>query len=444
MKMRKRSLRETGKSMLLVFLALSAFYLAARSQLAPEFPGQLSFGSVVSDLADWFKKGSGSGSAAARLTEAAIPVRIAVYNSTGRRGVQYNAAEADDLFGQVGGLLAEALDTAEAPSKITEAEWRKALTATGCYFDFLGNVPLSALSAWLNGDKGNHRLAASARRILVAETGEGETLLYYINAGDGLFYACRTGEILHGRLDKALSFSLSNGAAFAFEQGALYQNVAPYAMMLTQTPEVPVLTVSNPIEGEAGLQLLLKILGFNTHTTSVYPVESGQVVKEGDDSLRITDSGTVAYYSNAQEEQATFPVPCEGETPTQAEAIEAARRLAVQALGSLCGEDARLYLIDIAEQDDGSFNISFGYSVDGAPVLFSDNKAAAQMVVDGKCIRSFTFRFRTYVATEETMALLPERQAVAAMESLKKSGGELLLGYVDGGDTLLHPGWVVR
>lgn len=440
---KRHSFLETGKSVLIGVLALSSLYLALRSQLAPELAGGFSISGAVSKFADWFGSGNFLSSTGSRLPNMESPVRIAVYNATGRRGVQYNKAETDKLFEQVSGILGEALDTAREPVQIKESQWQKALGATGCYFDFLGNIPLAALSAWLNGGEGDSVLTASARRILVAKNGDGETLLYYINASNGLFYACQTGEILQGQLDKALSGSLSNGATFAFEQGALYKRVDPYTMMLTTAPSLSQLNASNPVAGEEGLQLLLKTLGFNSHTTSVYPVEGGRVVKEGNDTLRISDSGTVIYDSAAKGNQATFQVAGKGEGPSQAETVEAIQKLAARAAHSLCGEDVGLYLIHVTALEKGVYRIRFGYSVDGAPVLLSNRGYAAEFLVEGTSVQSFTFRLRAYTASGENAALLPERQAVAALDTVK-SGGELMIGYVDGGENVLQPGWLAR
>jgi hypothetical protein len=61
----------------------------------------------------------------------------------------------------VNSLLAEALGSAKQSVQVTEREWRQALAYESVYFDFLGAVPLRALSAWLNDSQDNQQLSAS-------------------------------------------------------------------------------------------------------------------------------------------------------------------------------------------------------------------------------------------------------------------------------------------
>lgn len=153
---RRRRVLESCKTLLIVLLAVSAVYLAARalvySGLADTGPSGW-VGTLLSLL-----RGEAQPPAATpengQPGMAAQPVRIAIHSGTERFAVQYDQGQVDGIYTSVGGLLGEALASAKTPRPITEEEWRLALQRSGVYFDLLGQVPLDALYAWMGGDAG--------------------------------------------------------------------------------------------------------------------------------------------------------------------------------------------------------------------------------------------------------------------------------------------------
>lgn len=148
---------------------------------------------------------------------AAQPVRIAVCDGVDRFAVQYDPAQADRLFSSVGILLSEALSSAASPHTVPESAWRDALQAPGVWFDFLGELPLEALYAWMGEGGSNPSLTATARQLAVAQDLDGGVSLYYHNESDGLYYACETEVAYTGHMDELVSGHGSNGAFFVFE-----------------------------------------------------------------------------------------------------------------------------------------------------------------------------------------------------------------------------------
>ena len=95
---------------------------------------------------------------------------------------------------------------------------------------------------------------------------------------------------------------------------------------------------------------------------------------------------------------------------------------------------ARLYLSGV-EQVEDSLMVRFVYSLAGAPVQLSSGPAARFWVRQGQ-ITNFELSFRSYAKQENVTALLPVRQAAAALAA-EHPGRELLLVYGDtGGDTV--------
>ena len=120
MKHRNRRLLEWGKNLLILLLACSALYLAARTQL----------GRGV------FQRQSGPGgwreeTSMGEQADLVRPVRMAATLSAGdeltRYGVQYDTEGCDSLFQRAARPLMEALSCAQSPQPVSRQAWEEAL-----------------------------------------------------------------------------------------------------------------------------------------------------------------------------------------------------------------------------------------------------------------------------------------------------------------------------
>ena len=84
------------------------------------------------------------------IVGAAQPLIITLSTEAGRQSAQYDFAALDELYGQYGSLLAQALESAETPQTCTRTEFYAALRGTGAAFCFPGAISPSVLGAWLN------------------------------------------------------------------------------------------------------------------------------------------------------------------------------------------------------------------------------------------------------------------------------------------------------
>lgn len=84
------------------------------------------------------------------IVGAAQPLIITLSTEAGRQSAQYDFAALDELYGQYGSLLAQALESAETPQACTRTEFYAALRGTGAAFCFPGAISPSVLGAWLN------------------------------------------------------------------------------------------------------------------------------------------------------------------------------------------------------------------------------------------------------------------------------------------------------
>ena len=444
---RRHSGLERLKSLLIVLLTLSALALTLRVLLFNELAGQGPRG-WLDNLTSLFRQeqtaSTGDPGGSIQSSAAAQPVRLSVSDGSERFAVQYDTAQTDQMFSSLGILLSEALSSAAAPSEVTEQAWRDALCAPGVWFDFLGDIPLEALYAWMVEGGSNPNLTAAARQVAVARDDGGGVSLYYHNVEDGLYYACRTAVAYEGHMDELVTGYGGNGVSFVFEleEGGGYDGLDPYVLLSAATPSPAVFRASTPLSGTDtnAVSALQESLSFQVSSDAIYAIPGGLRLRLGRETLEIGGDGTVTYHTS-EELPIRYPVGEDGCTVT--ELVETTRRLAADTVGRTCGA-ARLYLAGVETGEDGAVTVSFGYSLNGAAVLLPADGCAARFTVQDGQITDYTLRFREYEETAEHSLLLPERQAAAALDALSPEGRELLLCYTDNGGDTVQAGWVAR
>lgn len=452
----RRRVLEWSKSALIALLTLSAVYLAG---CCLSYSGAVggAQGNWVANLVRSFHPATGvavSGHVTGRPMDAAVCIALSTGTRDGqgavtRYAVQYDAESTKKLSDAVSFHLSSALASAKAPDPVTETQWRAALEGPGIYFELLGSVPLRALNIWQRDSAVNPALPekAEVRRLLLAYRGGKNVSLYYINETDGMYYACETAVAYEGtgglqeEIVDEMSKTGPNRAAFAFElqENQAYSALDPYVMITDPLP-ARVYRSSNPmsLQDEARRAALQQALSFPNH----YSVNGEVVIWEGNEKLRIDSIGAATYKAAGQNEP-RYPVDASGTAANAPEMIEAARRVADLTVGAWCGA-AQIYLEGIHQIEDGSWEVSFGYSLNGSAVMLPNGVHAAVFSIRNGRIDAFTLRFRTYEDTGETEPVLPISQAVAAMSALQPEGGTLALCYQDGGDGSVRAGWAAR
>lgn len=436
---------ERLKDLLIVVLTLSALWLAAQTPLVAPLWGLLR--EEGRQAAPGQAQGDSQGTGALPMAMVAnlpvgteLPGSFSVPEGTEgiRCGLQYDQGACQELFQQVAGSLVEALSSAGEPERVSREQWESALTgALGVYMDFQGRIPMPVLAGWLSG--GDTRLTATVRRLALTVWEDGVDL-YYRDEESGNYYRCRSEVADPFSLAGALSGLTDNGAFYAFESEH-YRDLDPDTLLFTQTPAPAVYTAANPMSaGQETLQALVQDLGFPLNSTSFYSTDE-QVARSGDDSVRLSDRGVAQYQYEGRRGGGLFPVLSQGEAGALFDSVETCRRLALSAMGTRCGE-ARLYLMS-AQATERGWEIDFGYSLNGIPVL-TESGRAARFVVEGGEVVQFALYLRSYTNTGTVSLVLPPRQGAAALAARGLAGEELLLTYTETGGDTLSAGWSAR
>lgn len=422
---KNRRMVERVKTLLIVLLSCSAVYLAVRTQIPVSLHSLLPTRTTQ----------SGSQTTQESRIQAAQPLRMAVTLRGGeeslRYGVQYDQEAQDILFQQMYSLLVEALSSAEAPAAVDETSWREALnTSPGIYFDWQDNLPFSVLVGWLSVENG--QLTGSVRRLVLTAQ-ESQAVLYYCGQEETYYRAvCPMVDV--SRLSEAVAGVKDNGAQFAFEQEE-FDGLAPYTLLLGENLTPKIYQASNPLEQEEIQEQVRQTLDFSDDASVSYITSNEQVIRNGNDTLRLAADGSTVTFT-AADGGSRYLVTSSGVYG----AVERCRQLAVDTLGDLCGQ-ARLYLMSVEENGEESWQIEFGYLLDGVPVRLGEEGYAARFQVSGGRVVSFTLCLRSYTDSGTTSVVLPQRQAMAAMEAKGHQGEELLLVYLDTGIQQVSASW---
>ena len=418
---------ELAKDVLILFLTCSAVWLLIQTRMLEPLHNIL--------REDMPQTQMGQTEGGSRI-EAVRPLRIAVNLTagmeTGRYGVQYDQGAADALFQQVAGLLAEGLSSAGQPERVNRYQWEEALTSCpGVYFDFQGDIPLQVLVGWLSGEES--ALDAHVRR-LVLSLWQNQVAFYYQDQRDGYYYRCLTEVVTPQQLESALTGMGTNGARFAFETD-LYQDLDPDTLLTEGGLDPVIYQAANPaVGGQSALAALAEDLDFSVGSSVFYSAGTEQVVRNGNDTLRLTERGIATYLADRG---GVGHFPLSG--ADLFEAVETCRRLAADAMTPCMGE-ARLYLMSVQEVD-GGWQIDFGYCLNGVPVQLDEGSAAQFLVQNGRIDR-FTLRLRSYTASGARGSVMPPLQATAALTAKGMEGDELMLAYLDGGGDSVSATWV--
>lgn len=351
-------------------------------------------------------------------TAAAMPIAVSVKNEAGRCSSQYDFSALDSRYELLGGQLAKALSAVTQTESANEAELQQAVSHNGVVFRYAAALPVQILAQWLGCET---TLSCRADFFVLCESGD--TLRLYLS-GDELL-RCETAAPSQG-LSELIGAAVPDGSFFAFEQEE-YRKLDPFSLLSADAPQLRPAKAQNPCDSRFS-GALASSLGFNPYGDTSYTDNAGNVYfSETNCLLKIENDGFLQLDNS---DAARFSA----ESADAASQIEAARAL-VQKVYTPVGGDARLYLSGFEQTADGAV-CRFDYVLGGTPV--SCGESAAVVTLRGKTVVSMQMQLRKYTLQNETLPLLPPKQAAV----ISKSGAALRLGYADTGAAELSAGWL--
>lgn len=355
-------------------------------------------------------------------SEAAQPLAITVKNAAGRCSFRYDAAAIDGAYETLGGLLAQALDTAQLPQPTTRARMFDALGAVSAAFRYPGSLPAEALAAWLGAQAEN--VSTDAEIFVLAV--QGDNVRLYLSGSET--FVCDT-QLRAEDLQSLCDTYRPDGSFFAFEDTSGRYDRLDSGSLLTAQPTLRAAASANPCDSRYATDLAVA-LGFNPYGDASYTDTAGNAFfSDSVGSLRISAEGQILIQN---EDPGRFAAGAD----TDAARIEAARKLLGKCLAGV-QTDARLSFMQCTREGEDVV-CTFDYVLNGTQVRRSDGPAAAVRFT-GTALRSASFAVREYALQLDTLALLPSAQAAAIVPD----GRELVVCYADTDTDRLSVGWCV-
>ena len=420
----RTALRESGKSVLIVALAISALVLAYHVGL---FSGLTGLGGVLGESVRQ------EDIAGAAYVSAASPFTVVVTPEAGTHcAVQYDGQSLESVYARFSPSLGEALGSSGTPTPVTEEEWYSALAGQGVYFDYLDEQYIPVLARWLGTDVTGGAALHMARRFCLARSGSGVDLYYYRTRLDAGAYKCATA-LSWSDLSAWVAEYIPNGAQYNFELEDGFRQVEPCAVISDDMITLRAVSVKNSLQTGVDDALVMSAFGMNSFLASPYTEADGTVIwVEGNFTLRMGADGVSVFTTEGVES---------GDTPDAAQAIEYGRALCAATVGADCGE-AELYLSYVwHDTENGSYKLTFDYAVNGLPVSLPDGQSAAELVLTGGTVTYARMVHRKYSFADGAEHPLPSLLSAAVVQA--SGGGESVLCYVDD-MTKVHADWMIR
>jgi len=360
--------------------------------------------------------------------EAARPLCIVINDENGARcGVRYDTDLRNTMYNRTSSIFSEALGSVSAPSEVSEEEWRSALSGPGVYYEYLTPVRLAILNGWFDANMRSNEYgdATMIRRMIVA-FGEDRSRLYYQDSQTNVYYGADTASAA-GKAQELVMF-IANGASFAFELSEPLSELAPY-MMISKDNTHPIVQAIPAVNDEEIMTMIIDAAKHGSENNTTYYNLDTLVCVGTQFNIRVDKLGRT-YYRRTGELTATE----ETYVINEGELIDQARIIIADTINKSCA-DAEVFVESHGLTEDGSYIIYFDYYIAGGRInLFEEGHAARITFIDGIVVE-MELNFRRFLLTEETIGLLPERQALAA------AGGEFGLSYSDFGSERLIPVW---
>ena len=432
-----RKLKETLKSMLIAVLAVSALFLAYKSEVFSEFLSEAEFPhrlAVILGTGEQPGSQNGINADSGEYKVAAKPIVMAVMSDVGTRyAAKYDEAQLEDLYEKTANIIGEALGSARLPEVCSEQEWRNVLTQPGIYWDYKVELPISTLIKWLGMSTINEN-SDYAERFAAVINEQGGVDIYYANSQG--YYKCGTAAAADS-IGVVMQGFLPNGAYFAFESEDVGDMVEPYTLIVPGLTDKYVVEAANIIENEHIKERAAELLGISLLGGTSYSEKDGTMVYVGVNGImRVSADGELSYSVSDYD----FSAVSNAAAMDDGRIIEQAYHL-VTGLRSAYSGVEDIYFSGIEKNKNGSVSVDFSYYIGGAKVL-QRRGSAATVVYDNNRMVSVDIWMHGYTRTDEMAVLLPELQAAAIAGGIEHKGSLSLVYYDDGGDTI-SPAWIV-
>lgn len=406
--------REGMRSLLLVVLAIG---VAAQSSML--WSRVLTLDSMPWSGARAFLSASTKQDKQVDNRAGAMPVRFAARSESELYGIQYNETGLETAYQNTAEVWVQAVEQAEKPTISGSGEYSDALQGQMMLMQYDGRIPLEIIAGWLGCDLPEDLNGYVAGTLALCRSDEGGYTLYVRDSSDDSIVCAQT-QVDDARFDTAVEQFEPNDCELAADlEGEL---VSPDLLYFPGGETFDVMSFQ-AYSGGSGMAELLTAFGMDANTAldNAYATDGVMVYVSGSSTVHMAEDGSMRYDGKIH-----LPVKA-GNRKMQC--VQMAFELTSEALEAIdCGAAAALTTA-YTEQDTGRFIVVYGMQVNGVPVDNGVTGYFARYEFDGETLVHANLALRTCESSGETVAVMPEKQAVASLDSAVDAS--LSLRYVD-------------
>jgi hypothetical protein len=437
--MTKTRLRELFKSILLVFLLISMFFLTLLTWIYDPsiLPANISVGitSITGRLGikPMFPVKVTAESRAESYEAAVYPVRYAARIG----GVGYLAEFLDSdvelLRGRLHTVVGESLASSSAPVRISRREWEDALKWEGVYAGYSGAAPLS-LYALMHGVELPEAADTYTDTLYLSVKDEKITLYYKDSESSAIFRSVTAAE--SRTLKECFETLESESFYYSFESDESFYSLKN-EIVISEDKKLKVNTVGRQgvTINESIYELFLEVFELNPLSTYRHMDQSGTMTAVDDQrSLTFTADGFIIYTDNSEDVNKAVTVR---EDFGDSLIIEELRRIAAGTENLIGDAEISLRTFARAEKD---IIVTFGYDACGNKIFNPDGIDQIYFKISNGIITGARIRLSRYAIEEEEALMLPAANAAVIANESDPDGFKLGICYYEDGDRPI-PEW---
>ena len=464
--------KEQMKSTLLIALVISSLVLTSQIWFNEKlWPDGYNFFvnmrvSAFEKVAGFF--GAPEASVEQGRTSILEPETLAAYTVKDMDHVMAVINESNDSFELINDYISSTVTLAltmdaKKITKVSEADWQKALFTRGLYVDYGVSYNTTTFSQLLGVSQ--TPLAEYATEvqqfIIMSEDSIISTVsVYAMDEASQEYYKISTGlnkeelytnlSILAGEASplKRFSFMINLNAPTSMAGEAVF---APYLILNEEKAQYPALKALNPVfrEDEPSMNAytidkLLKAFSINSKTVQKYTdADENIIFVRSQATLKITTDGVLTY--TTVQGGKGLSLGSSGASASAAEILSLAAILPEDVLNAVSsGEGTQLYLSGFEERPGGNYTVKFDYRHNGVPVHLSgqyEGQNAVLMEFEGGLLKSYTQVLRTYEQAETNLEVESTYQAVDLIyekiedsETRRNTIDKIFVAYDDDGE----------
>ncbi len=410
-----RAHRETLRNLVLILLAIGVLV-----QAGALWSRVLTRDSIPwSSLRTWLVS-SGRSEQDTDTSACALPVRFAARGGDGLYGIQYNTEGLKTAYEQTADVWAQAYENVEEPSVGTFAQYRDALRGRLLLMEYNGSIPLHVAAGWVGSETHEEWADCALGAVALCRSEDGYTLWLRDSESGSLLYAPTT--VSDSLFDATLGQFESNDCELSADQDDAV--VSPDLLYFPGGETFDVMSFQ-PYSGGNGMDALLTAFGLDAQVAleNAYGTDGVMVYVSGSSTVRMAEDGSMRYDGTG------IRLPVTRGHDRLMQCVQTGYELTGAALEAIdCGASPALTKA-YTDPDSGRYIVVYGIQIGGVPVDNAVTGYFARYEFEGDVMVHANLALRTCQSTGETIAVMPEKQAVASLSSPQDA--VLSLRYVD-------------